>query len=82
MPKLVSEDGDVLLFDFAGESAGAMFGPVPQVLFCRVQMSLVGVLKRLSRAFVSGQVIFFSVVLSAGSMGVGGKVMVLSSYLL
>jgi hypothetical protein len=31
---------------------------------------------------MSGQVIFFTVVLGAGTMGVGGKVMVLSSYLL
>ena len=40
------------------------------------------VLLELSRAFVSGQVIFLSVVLGAATMGVSGKVPVLSSYLL
>lgn len=31
---------------------------------------------------MSGQVIFFSVMLGAATMGMGGKVMVLGSYLL
>jgi hypothetical protein len=82
LPELVSEDRDVLLFDFVNESDGAMFGPVPLVLFLRMQVRRVGVLKILSRAFVPGQVIFFSVVLGAGAMGVGSKVMVLGGYLL
>jgi hypothetical protein len=48
----------------------------------RLQVSLVGVLKILSGAFVSGQVIFFSMVLGAATMGVGSKVTVLGGYLL
>jgi hypothetical protein len=51
------------------------------LLLCE-QVSLIGVLKDLSGAFVSGQVIFFSVVLGAATMGVGSKVLVLGSYLL
>ena len=39
-------------------------------------------LEGLSGAFVSGQMIFFSVVLGAGTMRVGSKVTVLSGYLL
>ena len=50
-------------------------------LLC-LQVSLIGVLQRLSGAFMSGQVIFFSVVLSAATMGMGSQVMVLGSYLL
>jgi hypothetical protein len=48
----------------------------------REQVSLIGVLKYLSGVFMSGQVIFFSVVLGADAMCVGSKVSVLSSYLL
>ena len=48
----------------------------------REHLSVVGVLQCLSGAFVSGQVIFFSVVLGAGAMCVGSKVTVLSGYLL
>ena len=44
--------------------------------------SLIGVLQCLSRAFMSGQVIFFSVVLGTGPMGVGSTVAVLGSDLL
>ena len=47
-----------------------------------VQVCLIGVLQLLSGAFVSGQVIFFSVVLGAGAMGVGSKVTVFGGYLL
>jgi hypothetical protein len=43
---------------------------------------LIGMLECLSRAFMSVQVIFFSVALGAGPMGVSGKVTVLSRYLL
>ena len=60
----------------------AMPRPVILVFFLRMQVSLVGVLQTLSGAFMSGQVIFFSVVLGAGTMGVDGKVTVLSRYLL
>ena len=59
-----------------------MFGPGSLVLLLCLQISLVGVLKGLSGAFMSSQVIFFSVVLGAATMGMSGKVMVLSSYLL
>jgi hypothetical protein len=52
------------------------------MVLLREQVSLIGVLKCSSGAFVSGQVIFFSVVLGAGPMRVGSKVPVLSSYLL
>jgi hypothetical protein len=47
-----------------------------------VQVRLIGVLEGLSGTFVSGQVIFFSVMLGAATMGMGGKVLVFSSYLL
>lgn len=39
-------------------------------------------LEILARAFVSGQVVFFSIVLGSGAMGVGGEVTVFSGYLL
>lgn len=82
MPKLVSEDSDVLRCDFVSESAGAMFGPVPLVLILRLQVSLIGVLEILAGTFVSGQVVFFSMALGAGTMSVGSKIMMLSGYLL
>jgi len=82
LPELVSEYADILRCDFVGESAGAMFGRVPLMLFLRLQVSLVGVLEILAGALVSGQVIFFSMVLGSGAMGVGGKVTVFSGYLL
>ena len=44
-------------------------------------VGLIGMLQRLFRAFMSGQVLFFSVSL-AGPMGVGSKVTALSRYLL
>ena len=47
-----------------------------------LQVSLIGVLKGLSGAFMPGQVIFFSVVLGAATMGMGSEVTVLGSYLL
>jgi len=82
LPKLVSEDGDIVRCDFVSEPAGAMFGSVPLVLFLRLQVSLVGVFEILAGAFVPGQVVFFSVPLGSCAMGVGGKVTVLSGYLL
>jgi hypothetical protein len=39
-------------------------------------------LKNLSGAFVSGQMIFNAVVFGPGAMGVGSQVMMLGSYLL
>jgi len=82
LPKLVSEDSDLLRCDFVSESAGAMFGPVPVVLILRLQVGLVGVFEILAGTFVSGQVLFFSMALGAGTMGVGGKVTALSGDLL
>jgi len=51
------------------------------LLLC-VDVNFIGVLKGLSGAFMSSQVIFLSVVLGAGTMGVSSKVMVLSRNLL
>jgi len=82
LPELVSEDADILRCDFVGESAGTMFGRVPLMLFLRLQVSLVGVLEILAGAFVSGEMVFFPMVLGSGAMGVGGEVTVLSGYLL
>jgi hypothetical protein len=78
LPKLVSHCGDFLLVGHVGGVA-AMLCPV---LVLGMQVSLIGVLLGLSGAFVSGQVIFFSVVLGAGTMGMGGEVTVFGSYLL
>jgi hypothetical protein len=69
LPEFVGEGGDILLVDFL-------------MSLLRLQVSLVGVLKILSGAFVSGPVIFFSMVLGAATMGVGSKVTVLGGYLL
>ena len=73
MPKFIGECSDVLAF---------MLGPGLLMLLLCVQVSLIGVLKGLSGAFMSGQVIFLSVVLGARTMGVGSQVMVLSRNLL
>ena len=78
MPQPISECGDVLVF--GSVTARLLRGSLMLVL-C-VQVSLVGVLKILSGAFVSGQVIFFSVMLGAAAMGMGGKIVVLGSNLL
>jgi hypothetical protein len=59
-----------------------MLGPGLLMLLLCVQVSLIGVLKGLSGAFMSGQVIFLSVVLGARTMGMGSQVMVLSRNLL
>src|ERR1017187_10481762 len=82
LPKSISECGDILLFGFVSDSVGAMLGPGLLMLLLWVPVSLIGVLKGLSGAFMSGLVIFFSVVLGAGTMGVGSQVRVLRSYLL
>ena len=81
-PELISERGDIPLRGFVSDSVGAVRGPGLLMLLLREQVSLIGVLKPLSGAFMSGQVIFLSVVLGTRPMGVGSKVMVLSSYLL
>ncbi len=65
-----------------GDYVGAVIGSGPLMLLLRLQVGPVGVFKVLSGVFVAGQVIFFPVVLSAGAMGVGGKVMVFRGYLL
>lgn len=52
------------------------------MLLLAEDVSLIGMLQCLPGAFMSGQVIFFSVALGAGPMGVGSKVTVLSRYLL
>jgi len=59
-----------------------MLGRGLAMLILLKQVSLVGVLQVLSRAFMPGQAIFFSVMLGAAAMGMGSKVMVLSRYLL
>ncbi len=57
-------------------------GPGLLMLLLREQVSRIGVLKSLSGGFMSGQVIFFPMVLGTGPVGMASKVMVLSSYLL
>ena len=82
MPEFIGKCGNILLSGFVRGSfgPGRSFGLV--MLLLGEQVSLIGVLKSLSGAFMSGQVIFFSVVLGSGPMGVGSKVTVLCSYLL
>jgi hypothetical protein len=46
------------------------------------QVSLIRVLEYLSGAFMSGHMIFFSVIFGAGSMSVGCNATTFSSYLL
>lgn len=52
------------------------------MLLLAEDVSLIGMLQCLPGAFMSGQVIFFSVALGAGPMGVSSKITVLSRYLL
>ena len=59
-----------------------MLTPSSLMLVLCVQVSLVGVLKGLSGAFMPRQVILFSVVLGAGTMGMGGAALLLSGDLL
>ena len=74
--------GDVLLAGRVSASLGTRRRPGSLVLLLAEDESLIGVLQCLSGAFMSGQVIFFSVALGAGPMGVGSKVTMLSRYLL
>ena len=78
----MSECCDVLLRGFGSDHVGAVPRPESWMLVLWVHVRLVGVLQALSGTFMSGQVIFFSVLLGAGTMGVGGKVPVLGGYLL
>lgn len=82
MPKSISELGDVLLAGFMSDHADARPGPGFPMLLQRVQVSPIRVLKGLSRALMSGQMILLAVMLGASEMGVGGKVAVLGSDLL
>jgi hypothetical protein len=82
LPKSISECGDVLFGGFVNASCGTVRDPGFLMRLLREQVSLIGVLECLSGAFMSGQVIFFSVALGPGPMCVGSKVTVLSSYLL
>jgi hypothetical protein len=82
LPKSISKCSDVLLFGFMSDCIGAMPVTGSLMLVLCVQVRLIGVLEGLSGALMSGQVIFFSVMLGAAPMGVGGKVLVFSSYLL
>ena len=79
---MISERGDVLFAGLVSDFVGAKAGPGLLMLLLCVQVSLIGVFQNLSGAFMSGQVIFFSVVLGTGTMGVGSKVVVLSGDLL
>ena len=74
MPEFVSENGDVPLFGFVRNSIGALSGSRPLVLLLCDQVSLIGVLAALSGAFISGQVIFFAVMLGAGAVRMRGNV--------
>jgi hypothetical protein len=77
LPKTISERGDFLLVG----CVSAMFrAGSPMLLF--LQVSLIGVLKRLPGTFVPGEVIFLPVVLGAGEMCMCGTPTVLGSYLL
>jgi hypothetical protein len=71
-----------MVFDFMRNPVRALPGPGPLVLLLRDQVSLIGMLTALPGVFISGQVIFFSVVLCAGTMGMRSKVTALSRYLL
>ena len=82
LPELIGEHGDVLLFNFMSDYVGAKVGSGLLMFLLRVQVSLVGVLMVMSGALMSRQVIFFSVVLGTGTMGVSSKVTVFGSYLL
>jgi hypothetical protein len=60
----------------------AMLGLGLLMLLLCEQVSLVGMLMNLPRAFMSGQMIFGSVVFRPGQMGVGSQVTMLGSYML
>jgi hypothetical protein len=82
LPKPICQCGDIPLAGFVSDGVGAMPGPGSLVLLLCVQVSLIGVLQCLSGTFMSGQVIFLSVMLGAGKMGMCSIAMVLGSYLL
>jgi hypothetical protein len=82
LPKLISERGDIALFDLVSDYLGGVLDPGHLVLLLCEQVSLIGVLQSLPGAFVTRHVSFFSVALGAAAMGVGGKVTVLGRYLL
>jgi hypothetical protein len=67
---------------FVRNALGALPGPGSLMLHLCGQVCLIGVLTALPGAFVSGQVIFFAVLLGAGVMGVSGNVTSLGCYLL
>jgi len=78
LPKSMSEGGDVLLLGCVGDYAWAMLVPVSRVLVLCVQVGPIGVLQRLSGTLMSGRVIFFSVVLGTGAVGVCGATLPLN----
>ncbi len=78
LPKLVSECGYGLVV--CGRVSAVL--PCGAVFLLRLQISPIGVLQGLSGAFMSSQMIFLSVVLGAGTMGMCGIAAVLGSYLL
>jgi len=82
LPELKRECRDVLLFGIVSHPVGAMLGSGLLMVLLWKQVGLVGMLEDLSGAFMAGQMIFCSVVFRPGAMGVGGQVMMLSSYLL
>ena len=83
MPELISECGDFLLFGFMSiHNVGDALNLGLLMLLLCVQVSLIGMLKPSSGAFMSGEVIFLPVVLSAGTMCMGGEVTVLRRDLL
>lgn len=81
MPKSIGVCGDVLLAARVSASVGLRRCSGLFMLLLAEHVRLIGMLQRLSRAFMSGQVIPFSVSL-AGAVGMGSKVTVLSRYLL
>jgi len=82
LPEFVSECGDIPLGGLVSDRAAGVFAPGHPMRFLCVQVSLVRVLKILFGGFVPAQVIFFSMLLGAGAMGVRGKIMMFSGYLL
>ena len=80
LPNPIGECRDILLCNLLSDSFGTGRSLGFLVLLLRKQVSRIGVLLRLSGAFMSSQVIFFS--LAPGPMGVSSEVAVLSSYLL
>ena len=82
LPKLICPGGDLLLGGLVCDGLCAMLVPASLMLALWRQVSRIGVFQGLSGAFMSGQVILFSVMLSAAAMGVSGQVTVFGSDLL